>query len=203
MSVSDDIKLGIFNDALAALGSGRLASLSEDQEARYVLDDVWRNAVDEALEVGDWNFALRAVQIYPEITISTEFGFGNAFTKPNDFVRLSSMAADEYFRTPLTSDQFSDEGRYWLSDYRVLFVRYVSNGDEYGLDGGRWTRAFRRYLSAAIAMDACERITNSQSKLADAARLKSDALAKAKSVDGMNDGPKILPRGGWVRARFS
>lgn len=203
MAISGDIKLSVFNGALRMLGSRRLAALSENREPRRVLDDIWNNGevVDEALEQGDWNFALRSRMLDYESDVETGFGFRRAFARPSDFKRLSALSDNEYFRQPLTDQHYSAEGAYFLADLDVLYVRYVSNDGDYGQNSGLWTSAFKTYLEAKMAFEACERITNSTSKQNQIVGIMRDALANAKGVDGMNDGPKMIPHGSWSTAR--
>ena len=57
-------KLSIYNGALSILGERRLASLTENREPRYKLDDVWdNNFVRRLLQMGQWQFAQRTVQL--------------------------------------------------------------------------------------------------------------------------------------------
>lgn len=203
MAISNTDKLDVYNGALRRLGSRRLASLSESREPRRVLDDIWNGGalVDYALERGEWNFALRSVQGAYNASITPEFGFRRAFDKPDDFRRLASLSADEYFRIPLTAEGYSDEGGYWLSDHDTIYIRYVSSHDNYGYDSSRWTESFRYYLETCMAFEACERLTNSRSKLADIAADMRRYLSEAKSTDAMQEGVKFRPAGAWVQSR--
>src|SRR5690606_11431283 len=203
MAISNTDKLDEYNGALRRLGSRRLVSLSESRELRRVLDDIWNCGalVDFALGRGGWNFALPSVQCAYNASITPEFGVRTAFVKPHDFRRLASLSADEYFRIPLTAEGYSDEGGYWLSDHDTLYIRYVSSHDNYGYDSSRWTESFRYYLETCMAFEACERLTNSRSKLADIAADMRRYLSEAKSTDAMQEGVKFRPAGAWVQSR--
>lgn len=203
MAVSSDIKLSVYNGALRRLGSRRIASLTEAREPRRVLDDIWNNGqvVYEALEKGDWNFALRAAQLDYLPSIETGFGFPYAFSKPDDFRRLSALSADEYFRTPLTTLEYGEDGGYWLSNLTTLFVRYVSDDTDYGMNSAGWSASFQTYLECKMAFEACERLTGNRGKKADLAEEMRQELRQAKSHDAMADAIKMRPMGSWVRAR--
>lgn len=204
MAVSGDVKLRVYNDALRILGSRRIASLAEDREPRRALDDAYGSddeGVRSCLEVADWNFATRSVEGAYDPGVEPTFGFRRAFAKPDDLVRLTALSADPYFVVPLVARQFTDEAGYWFADYDTLYVRYVSEGDDFGLDSGKWSMAFRKYLSAFLAYECCERITNSTDHLQKARRLMDDARTHAKSRDAMDEGVKFLPTGSWVAAR--
>lgn len=204
MAVSSDVKLAIYNGALRRLGSRSLASLTENREPRRVLDDVWgdaNNVVKLALERGEWNFAIRSVEGDYSPSVEPGFGFRRAFDKPTDFRRLAALSANEYFKPPLTNDDYMDEGGYWFTDQDVLYIRYVSSDGDYGLNSGLWPEIFKTYLECYLAAEACERITNSTNKVMINERAAKDALRDAKSHDAMNEGVKFMPGGSWSGAR--
>ena len=206
MAVSSDTKLSIYNAALRALGSRELATLSENREPRRVLDGIWgssNNVVKYALSRGEWNFGLRTAEVDYTPSIEPGFGFSRAFDKPDDFARLAGLSADEYMRRPLTNTEYVDEATYWFADIDVLYVRYVSSGDDYGMNSAAWPESFQNYLAFRLAWLGCERITNSTAKKDRLERDMMVALKETRSVDAMAEGVKFLPRGGWSRSRGS
>lgn len=204
MAILAAVKLAIYNEALRHLGARKLASLTEDREPRRVLDDVW-GASDDAvlfgLESGDWNFATRSVSALYDPSITPSFGWRRVFGKPDDFVRLTSLAGDEYFQLPYTARQYADEAGYWLADVDTLYIRYVSSHADFGFDSSKWTIAFRKFLAAYLAHEACERLTNSTAKVEQTRRMMQDALKGAVSRDAMDEGVKFRPAGNWIRSR--
>lgn len=206
MAVSGDAKLYIYNNALLRMSERSLASLTENREPRRVLDVFWGTddkIVKYCLEKGDWNFAMRSVQLEPDSEIELAFGWTLAYPKPDDFRRLNALSPDERFskESTLTDDQYADEAGFWMTDYDPLYSRYVSDDTDYGLDSAKWTENFSEYLAARLASMSVYKITNDKA-LRD--RLKAeegDALRAATSVDAMQEGVKFPPRGSWVRAR--
>lgn len=204
MAVSGDIKLAIYNGALRRLGARELAALTENREPRRVLDSIW-GAGDQivrlALERGEWNFAIRSVQGQFSESVDPTFGFAYAYDKPDDMRRLASLSADERFKMPLDSGAYTDEAGYWFTDHSPIFIRYVSDDTDYGLNSGAWTETFRDYLECDLAWGACERLTNSGTKRDRLERDRAAALKSAKSNDAMNEGVKFFPQGSWSRSR--
>ena len=96
-----------------------------------------------------------------------------------------------------------DEATYWFADIDVLYVRYVSSGDDYGMNSAAWPESFQTYLAFRLAWLGCERITNSTAKKDRLERDMMVALKETRSVDAMAEGVKFLPRGGWSRSRGS
>lgn len=203
MAIDGADKLAIYNGALRRLGSRELAALTENREPRRVLDGAWGSdgLVRNALERGEWNFALRSVEGAYSASIQPSFGFMRAFDKPDDFVRLASISSDEYFRHTLTDSEYVDEAGFWFTDQDVIFIRFVSDGGEYGFNSAAWPEAFRDYLECDLAWLTCERLTNATGKRDRLERDRMNALKAAKSHDAMAEGVKFLRSGSWVKAR--
>lgn len=195
-------KLLVYNGALRALGQPRLAALTDSIKARYCLDAAYDEAVEYCLEQGFWNFAMRTVQLDTTPSVETEFGYQYLFDRPNDWVRTAALSADEYGSVPLLN--YEDRTDYWLADVTPIYLWYVSNDDNYGLDLGRWPQTFTRYVQHHLAYECCVDITGSETKKAGLAEdvkiARRDALAK----DALN-GPvmKFLPQGRLVSSRGS
>jgi hypothetical protein len=119
-------KLTLYNDALLLCGERFLASLTEEREPRRLLDRAWDGgAVRACLEMGQWGFAMRTIQLDYDSGIQPDFGYARAFVKPTDWVLTSGLCSDEFFRSPLT--RYTDEAGYWYSDLDTIYVRYVSD----------------------------------------------------------------------------
>lgn len=193
-------KLTLYNGALHVLGERKLASLSENREPRRVLDDVWdAGAVRYCLEQGLWNFATRSQQITYDPDAAPDFGYRFRFDKPSDWVRTAAVCSDEFFREPLTA--YADEQAFWFCDLDALYVRFVSDADEYGGDFSLWPQTFALYAEHYLAWRACTRLTQSKSNKDQIAKDMRKALSEARSRDAMNEGAAFPPAGSWVRAR--
>lgn len=194
-------RLARYNKTLLALGERKLASLTENRNARRILDEAWDDEfVDYCLYQGLWNFATCTAVINYEAGMEPEFGYQRAFAKPDDCVRLVGMASDEYFNCPLT--QYSEEAGYWFSDLDEIYVRYVSNDDSYGNDLALWTPAFSHWFSIELAVRTCEAITGSDTKLEKLERRALKLLIDARSKDAQGDPAAFPPQGAWVSARY-
>lgn len=193
-------RLKLYNGALRILGERKLASLTENREPRRVLDDMWDDDfTNTCLEQGMWNFATRSIELTYSPSVTPSFGYIRAFDKPSDWVRTTIISIDEYFSAPML--QYVDEAGYWRCEYDTIYVKYVSNDSSYGNDLSLWPSSFVRYFEAALAFEACDRITKSDSKRdeirADVRRL----LADARSKDAMNQPIVFPPAGSWATSR--
>lgn len=193
-------RLTIYNGALNIIGERRLTDLSEDREARYKLDDIWDNdLIDRVLQMGQWNFAGRSVELQASPSVTPQFGYQFAFDKPTDFIRTMKVANDEYFKMPLT--QYSDEAAWWFADLETIYVQYVSNDAQYGSDFSLWPFNFTEMVEHYMAYKVAPRLTGldfDSNALLGKWKLQ---LRDAKAVDAMEAAAKFPPKGGWASSR--
>lgn len=192
-------QLGLYNEALRLIGERRLASISEAREPRRVLDDVWNDgAINYCLEQGQWNFAMRAVEITAS-TVVPNFGFLYAFDKPNDFIRTAGVGEDESFIRPLTD--MNEEVGFWFANIDPIYVRYISNAATYGSDLQRWPSTFTKFVAAYLASEVVFTLTQSTDKQKYISLILEQRLRKARSLDAMADPTQFFPQGNWSAAR--
>lgn len=194
-------KLTIYNGALNILGERKLASATENVEARYELDEIWdNNFLNRVLHMGQWNFAARSVQLEASPSVTPSFGFQFAFDKPPlDFVRTMMVCYDEYFNRPIT--QYSDEGQWIFADVEVLYLKYVSNDSQFGGDYSLWPPNFTEFVEHYLAYKVAPRLVGIDIRERTIEAKYERALVKAKAVDAMESPAKFAPRGGWSQSR--
>lgn len=193
-------KLSLYNAALREIGDAKLSSVTEAVEARYVLDDVYEDVVKDCIESGLWNFATRSVKLDADTGIEPGFGPSEVFAKPSDFVRVVAISPNGDFLS--TVSDYIIENEYLVAHQTPIYVRYISDGDDYGFDLTNWPRSFTRYVELSLALRVCERLTQSAGK---AEQLRLDVKAArmyAKSRDAMDEAqPRYTPMGSWNAAR--
>jgi hypothetical protein len=194
-------QLQLYNGAALHLGERRLVALTDDNELRRSLDDVWEGGdiKDWFLEQGAWNFAMRAVELTYSPSITPDFGYEYAFDKPSDWIRTAGVSSDEYFRTPL---DYMDEQDYLFASIDTIYVRYVSNDSEYGYDLTRWPPTFVEWCKSYLAYKVALRVTGSATIRDTMYKLQSRLLTEARSRDAMNDAISYPPSGTWTRSRL-
>jgi hypothetical protein len=193
-------QLDLYNGALLLCGERFLASLTEEREPRRLLDRVWSaNGVKTCLEMGQWNFAMRAIKIDYDPSIAPSFGYNRAFKKPDDWVLTSGLCSDEFFRAPLT--RYWDEAGYWYSDIDTLYVRYVSSDVLYGMNMNKWPDSFREYVEEFFASKIILKLGNSEAEEAESGQRLKKKLLTAKSRAAMAEPTSFPARGSWGLAR--
>ena len=193
-------QLDIYNGALLHCGERFLASLTEQREPRRLLDRVWSsNGVKTCLEMGQWNFAMRTIQIDYDPSIEPSFGYNRAFSKPTDWVITTSLCSDEFFGQPLL--RYTDEAGYWYSDLDTMYVRYVSSDINYGLNINQWPDSFREFVEAHFASKIILKLSNSEDELKRVEALRTKFLKTAKGKAAMAEPTSFPARGNWSKSR--
>lgn len=195
-------RLALYNGALRNCAERKLASLSENVETRRLLDDIWDDgAVRYVLELAQWKFAIRTVSLTYSPSISdptAELGYAYAFDRPTDLVRTIGVSASSTFAQPLLD--YKTEGAYWWASIDTLYIRYISDDDEFGSDMSLWPQSFVKLFQAYLARELAPRLKN----FSDTDRINAEfkvKLADAKAKDAM-EGPSVsMPSGSWVRSR--
>ena len=194
-------KLGLYNHALRNLGEGKLATVTDDIEKRYLLDDVYDNGlIRKCLEEGLWNFAIRTVEVSYEPSIEPDFGYPYAFDKPSDYVITAAISAAPFFDPPLLS--YDDEGAYWYCSHQTIYVKYVSDDAAWGSDLTAWTESFEEFASWKLANGVVGKLTGMDPEKVGYCESKlKRALSNARSKDALNQPTKFASRGSWVNSR--
>ena len=195
-------KLGIWNRALYHLGGrGRLETLTDDVEARYVFDTIWPFVLEDGLSRGDWHFATKTVTASQNTAVDPVPGYFYTFDKPTDWARTLSYAHNDFFDDEYAETlSLRDEGQYWYSIFETLFVRYISTDFADDAQIPQFPHSYVEYLALLLARDSAERITQSNTLHEKLIALTDRQLRKAKSNNARNEKEAIVRYGGWANA---
>lgn len=193
-------KLAIYNEAMLNMGQERLASLSEVSTSRYALDDAYDGVVSYCLEQHSWNFAIRVVSIDASTSVEPSFGYEYAFDKPDDFLRTLRISPNENFQPVFLDEQVADEPNYWYTHIDPIYVEFVSDHVNFGMDLSLWPQTFTDYVTRRLSNRTARRISGKASDV-DLLKMEVMALREARSKDAMNSTIKFPPSGSWVSSR--
>ncbi|MFK0687989.1 hypothetical protein ACFX5Q_07260 [Mesorhizobium sp. IMUNJ 23033] len=195
-------QLSLYNGALIKLGQPRLAALSDEGKARRALDAEYAKTVKACLEAAFWNFAMRFVQMEATQSATGDFGYRYVFDKPDDWLRTAGVTTDPYGKVPLLD--YDDRANWLLADNSVIYLRYVSNDQDYGLDLGLWPQTFVDYVETCLAWATCEEVTGSSDRKDKLEKARDKAKYKASNTDAMNEAvTRYPPPGRLVQSRGS
>jgi hypothetical protein len=190
-------KLAMFNKALRAIGDLRLASLTEDVEARYVLDDAWEGCMCFVFTEGLWNFATETQVIYADPGQPPIPGFGFTFDKPVGWIRTITISPTSLFDVEAN---YRDEGNRIYANYDELYIRFISKAKAADDQVPNWPISFADAVAMYLAKECAERLSGSGEKAGALANLYKEAIASAKNKDAMDQSKMIMRPGNWVRA---
>lgn len=195
-------KLALFNGALRLCKERRLAALTDNIEARHLLDDAYgdgstNGSVRRCLELGQWTFAMRAQEITYSPSVEPDFGYRRGFDQPTDMVAVSAICSDEYFKSPLL--EYADERNYWFADLDTIYVRFVSNHATYGADLSLWPQTFADLVEADLASQIVGNLTGAD--ISAVSVVYKERLSVARSKDAMRKPTAFMPSGSWAGAR--
>lgn len=163
------------------------------------MDDIYPTAVKACLEQGQWKFALRSSKLVYSPSVTPAFGFPRAYEKPTDVVRIVKFCSDEFFKEPLL--EYAEEAGWWYTSTDEIYITYVSNHVNFGMDYTHWPESYVDYLCLYMAVQAAPRITQAKNDVKDLEKKMEAARKNALSKDAMQ-GPTVFPpQGTWVKAR--
>lgn len=193
-------RLSLYQGAAQVLGERKPVSLTENVPVRKELDGVWeRGGLRTCLQTYLWNFATRSAEMSYSPSITPSHGYRYAFQKPDDFVRLVQICRDEYYKSPL--NEYTDETSHWFADIDPIYVRYVSDDEDFGGDLSKWPENFTRFVEHYFAHAICTRITGSGRSKAEIQADLTAAKATARATDAAEEPTTFAPRGSWSQSR--
>jgi hypothetical protein len=185
-------KVAIANLALQKLGAKRLESLTQDHPNARTISACFDAMRDKLLRQYDWSFAIKRASI-AETEGVLEWGDWNAYSKPNDFIRL--LRDDE---SGLEVD-WKIEGEYILSaDTAPLEIRYIARIE----DPNQYDTAFIDALASLIAFQCCEEVTGSTGKQDRARASMDEAIDEGRRTGAIEKPAQESPEDDWVTARL-
>lgn len=184
-------KVAIANLALQKLGVKRIESLTQDAPNARSVNACFDALRDSLLRRYDWSFAIKRDSIAADGDYD-EWGDWDAYSKPNDFIRLlrdneSGQAVD-----------WKIEGDFILSrDGAPLEIRYIARIE----DPNAYDSTFVEALACAIASQCCEEITGSTAKQDRIDKARDAAIDEGYRTGAIEKEASEPPEDDWVAVR--
>lgn len=193
----------IANRALTKIGGQRITSMSDDVEAARVLTSLWDVVRDAELRCRNWNFSIVRASL-AALASEPDWGFDVQYQLPSDCLRV--IQVDEYFPGVSLSDyRSSSVAEYQIEGSKILTnltaplkIRYISRIE----DTGVWDSSFNEVFACRLAIEACERVTQSNTKRQLAWDEYKQAIKDATRADAIENPPEPLPDDTWVLSRL-
>lgn len=194
MATSD---VSIANRALTKLGSARILSLSDNSEPARVINSLYEAVRDAEVQRHRWKFAIRRTSL-PALVDAPAFGYSYQYELPADHLALIQVG--EWY-VPAVNKQVArwsvESGRILTDAPAPLPIRYIARVTDPAL----FDPLFAEALAARIALEACESITQSQTKYERMAADYRATILEAARMSSLLNPPDALPDGGWLWSR--
>ena len=189
-------KTDIANRALSKLGEKRVTNVdTQDVDSAKVIRYMWDIVLDGELTKFPWNFAIKRAQLAKDATGPT-WEWNNYYTLPSDFLSLLEIKGEPEYELEQNSD---GDIAIATDESSPIQIRYISRVS----DTGEFDPLFVEALSARLAMEACEEITQSNTKKQILIQEYEAAISMAYASDSIQETPKKLRDDEWLLARFS
>lgn len=178
------------NSALQRVGAASITSITDNSaEARACAVAFDSNRRDE-LRKHSWNFAIKRAILAPDATAPT-FDYLYAFTLPTDCLRV--------IRPPTYALDWQIEGRKILTNEGdTLNLKYIADIE----DTSMWDASFYNVVASAMAVDICEKLTQSNTKKQYCEQAYTEDVRMARKLDAFETGPEEAATDGWLVARY-
>jgi hypothetical protein len=186
-------EVSICNDALQLLGAERIVSLTEDSVNARECNACYAEKRDLELEKHRWKFAITRTTLAPDAT-EPDFDFAYAYVLPAGCLRVL-MPARPYLDWQIEDHNgataiLTNEG----TSLEVVYVKQIT-------DPNLMVPTFRAALAARMAIQMCERITQSNTKMGTARDSYKEAINEARRTNALQRIADEAPEDTWVSAR--
>lgn len=182
-------RVEICNRALDKLGSAAITSLDDNVKSARACARMFDAVRDAELRDHQWNFAVARTSL-PELGEAPVFGFSKQYQLPGDCLKVLDVDPPGDWKV---------EGRRVLANVsaslRIKYIRRV--GDTNSFDA-----LFAEALSARMAQELCETLTQSNSKKRAVQDDYTQAIRRARRADAIEGTPDAFEETSWIKARF-
>lgn len=148
-------KLGVMNMALTLLGDHRLATETDDVEARYALDSSWDRAVAFVFQAAYWRFALKTATLTHNGALTALAGYSSTFASPATYFRPHAIFVLSGAREcPIDVRQ---QGTQFHANVTPIYLRYVDNALIATV--ASWPESFAKAVAAYLAFVVSSRVS--------------------------------------------
>lgn len=184
---------GICNRALEKLGESPIVTLSDVSDQAKALKRVYTDSLQAVLTEHPWHFAKKRDAL-PASGTAPAWGWTYSYPVPADFLRLLAIKDGPDFS--LEADPTGSQ-TILCNSQGPLNILYLYNVT----DAGRLPPHFVEAFSSKLALDICDDLTESNTKIQLAGQRYAADLAAAKRINGLQKSPTSFPVFSWLGSR--
>jgi len=188
--------VSIANRALTKLGADRILLLSDETQAARTINSMFYDVRDAEIRRYTWKFSIKRTSL-SALVEAPAWGYAYQYPLPADYLGLIQVN-ELYVRPRDRKAPWSVEGGNLLCDFEApIKVRYKARIDNPSL----YDPLFVEVFACKLAMEACETLTQSNTKYDAAAQAYKFALSEAARQDALENPPEEFPWGSFLDAR--
>ncbi len=196
-------KIDIVNRALTKIGDDRIMDILDDQENAKTINSMYDTVLAAELRARVWNFTVKRASL-PALASVPPFGYLLEYQLPVDHLRLIQVG-ETYVGLSLSDYVGTSEAEFQVEERKIrtdlaapLKIRYVSLVTDPGLYDALFVEAF----ASRLAVECCERLTQSNTKRQLAAEEYTLAIRTALRADAIENPPQTMPDESWIMSRL-
>lgn len=182
----------ICNRGLQILGAARILTITDNTRNGRSCNACYDILRQSELRKHRWRFAIERVTLAPLVLTDPLGKFTYAFQVPSDCLKILMPENDPY------CDWQYEGKKIWTNSTDTLALRYIKDITDTTLMDVN----FQEMLSAMMAVQMAEEITQSNSKKSDAMIIYKDAKSDAKRMNAFETIPAEPETDSWVLARY-
>lgn len=206
----------IANRALQLVGYKPISSLQDNDRGARAINRAYYPVMEAVLRENYWSFAIQRA-VVPASAIKPAFGKANYFPLPPDFIMLAPPDQNPNYTfgavpvppvQPNSGLQYSDwqieqmgqDGGLAIATNQTspLRFRYISNDIQENSFDPYFVEAF----SARLAIEVCEELTQSNTKLQELGAMYKQKMAMAKQRNAFEEQPVQPPVDSYILVRM-
>lgn len=182
-------KTDIANRALTKLGEGRVSNIETDGSISAVtINGMWTGLRDYLQKSFPWHFCIKRYGLAASAT-APAWGYSTAYPFPTDYLALLEIQNDP--------DYILEGGHILTNVSGQLNIRYIARIE----DVSQFDPMFNEAFSCLLAHEACERITQSNTKKESLRRDMMKVINDAYTEGSILDLPQKLALDEWISSR--
>lgn len=180
----------ICNRALSRIGASRITSITDAVKPAKACNSAYNIVRDEVIRAHPWNCTVTRASLAP-LSTDPAYEYSYQYQLPSDCLRLLEVDNNGY--------DFVVEGRKILTDYgTALNIKYQKQET----DPQQYDSLLVSVISARLAWEICEELTQSRTKTADKRDEYQQILMAAKMVDAQEQSPSTFEEDDWINVRY-
>lgn len=202
-------QIQIANRALQILGSKSIGSIQELSNGAREINRAYQPVMLNELRQNIWRFAVKRIQLAAAATAPL-FGPANYYPLPGDYIMLAPQDSTNNYSYSWANGFGTGAPRDWqientgsglaiiTNDKGPIDMRYVSSA----VTESMFDVSFAEAFSASLAMELCEVLTQSNTKIATAEKLYDNAIQQARKRNAFEVQPALSPADPYLLVRL-